>query len=962
MKNSRFTSYPALFRRHFNQSYKLRAALVLGLIALVSSLPFYSFAQGDPVVSKKSSRAYSVAPDRGALVLYRGPNGDALCRKATPQEARGMKSGTSNGLIQINHLKNQSGTAEATAAGLTIILRATAQLDANPTAKAAFVAAAAKWEALIKDPITIAIDVDFGTTFFGTPFSDATVIGATQSSQYFSPGNYPDVRARLVNHASPSELPLANALPASTVPTDLGNVNTVLVTSPLLRALGVFPADFNNDSPALTAPKIGFNSDFGFDFNPNDGPPPITAGQTDFDAVAVHEIGHALGFSSEVGDKEQTPANDLGVTIWDLFRFRPGTANLGNFGTAQRILSSGLSPTDPHVQFSGGAEIGLSTGRPNGTSGDSNQASHWRDDTLSPFLFIGIMDPRIARGARETMTANDENTIDAFGYTITATAPPPNDNFVNAQIVTGNIGSVNGTNLFATKETGEPIHSPDDFPSEKSIWYRWTAPNSGTVTMTTVGSTFDTLLAVYTGSAVNGLTLPGPNFRNDDEDNPNGILTSRVQFSAVSGTTYQIAVDGYGGDQGPVTFNWNLPGGPSPTPTPGGPNTVQFSAGTANVTEALNETANIDLTVTRTGTTTGAATVNYATTDATASERSDYLAALGTLRFAANETSKTITVFIVNDSFGENPETFNITLSAPVGCTIGSTPAAAVTITSDEITPGTNGPNPVKDPTFDSDLFVREQYVDFFNREADPSGLAFWKNQIDSCADQACREIRRINVSAAFFVSIEFQETGYLVYKAYQAALNSGEFVRLRDFLPDTQEIGRGVVIGQPGADAQLEANKVAFFNDFVQRATFVAPAAYPTTMTAAEFVDKLNANTFDPLNPGSGGALAQSQRDALVLQLSADPASPTLRAQVLRSIAQNTLFSSRQFNKAFVLMQYFGYMRRNPNDPPEFGLDFAGYNFWLGKLNSFNGNYIAAEMVKAFITSGEYKLRFGPD
>ena len=138
---------------------------------------------------------------------------------------------------------------------------------------------------------------------------------------------------------------------------------------------------------------------------------------------------------------------------------------------------------------------------------------------------------------------------------------------------------------------------------------------------------------------------------------------------------------------------------------------------------------------------------------------------------------------------------------------------------------------------------------------------------------QACREIRRVNVSAAFFVSIEFQETGYLVYKTYQASYNSGEFLKLRDFLPDLQEIGRGVVIGQPGADAQLEANKVKFFQDFVQRAKFVEPANYPTTMTAAQFVDKLNANTFDPRNPGAG-ALTQSQRDALVAQLAPNPSS----------------------------------------------------------------------------------------
>jgi hypothetical protein len=151
------------------------------------------------------------------------------------------------------------------------------------------------------------------------------------------------------------------------------------------------------------------------------------------------------------------------------------------------------------------------------------------------------------------------------------------------------------------------------------------------------------------------------------------------------------------------------------------------------------------------------------------------------------------------------------------------------------------------------------------------------------------------------------------------------------------------------------EYNKQNFFLDFVQRPAFLAPTAYPTSLTAAQFVDKLNGNTFDPLNPGAG-ALTQSERDALVNQLSPDPTSPTLRAQVLRSVSENGLFTQRQFNKAFVLMQYFGYLRRNPNATPD-----TGYNFWLGKLNQFNGNFVDAEMVKAFITSGEYFQRFGP-
>jgi hypothetical protein len=68
---------------------------------------------------------------------------------------------------------------------------------------------------------------------------------------------------------------------------------------------------------------------------------------------------------------------------------------------------------------------------------------------------------------------------------------------------------------------------------------------------------------------------------------------------------------------------------------------------------------------------------------------------------------------------------------------------------------------------------------------------------------------------------------------------------------------------------------------------------------------------------------------------------------------------NNQEFTRAFVLMQYFGYLRRNPNDAPN--SDYSGYDFWLRKLNAFNGNYIKAEMVKAFITSAEYRQRFGP-
>lgn len=142
-----------------------------------------------------------------------------------------------------------------------------------------------------------------------------------------------------------------------------------------------------------------------------------------------------------------------------------------------------------------------------------------------------------------------------------------------------------------------------------------------------------------------------------------------------------------------------------------------------------------------------------------------------------------------------------------------------------------------------------------------------------------------------------------------------------------------------------LEANKQSFINDFVLRQEFMG--VYPLSMGPSQFVDMLNSNT--------GGALTAQERDALVADLTAGLKT---RAQVLRAVAENDEFGRRQSNRAFVLMQYFGYLRRKPDDPPD--SDFAGWQFWLNKLDEFNGNFVNAEMVKAFITSGEYTHRFG--
>ncbi|HEV7475451.1 MAG TPA: hypothetical protein VGN90_15465 [Pyrinomonadaceae bacterium] len=262
--------------------------------------------------------------------------------------------------------------------------------------------------------------------------------------------------------------------------------------------------------------------------------------------------------------------------------------------------------------------------------------------------------------------------------------------------------------------------------------------------------------------------------------------------------------------------------------------------------------------------------------------------------------------------------------------------------------------NGIDDPQF----FVIQHYRDFLNREPDAGGLAFWVNEIISCGNNTqCLEVKRVNVSAAFFLSIEFQETGYLVYKFYKAAYGNlpGAPVPLTldEFLPDTQQIGQDVEVGSPNWQAKLEANKQTFAAAFVARARFTS--AFATSLTPAQLVDALYANAGVASPPAA-------ERNAAINEFggAGNTADAAASGRALRRVAENSTLSQQELNRAFVLMQYFGYLRRNPNDPPELGLNFDGYNFWLNKLNQFHGNYVEAEMVKAFITSAEYRQRFG--
>ena len=243
---------------------------------------------------------------------------------------------------------------------------------------------------------------------------------------------------------------------------------------------------------------------------------------------------------------------------------------------------------------------------------------------------------------------------------------------------------------------------------------------------------------------------------------------------------------------------------------------------------------------------------------------------------------------------------------------------------------------PVANPLDTPEYFVRQHYLDFLGREPDESGFNFWSDQILSCgSDAACIEQRTVSVSAAYFLSIEFQQTGGFVDALYRASY--GRRPSYDEFMPDSSAVAHNLIVGRSGWQEQLAANKKAFAVAWVQRAVF------------RDAYDDLNNSAYvDALISHTGTTFTSTERTALIGGLT----NFTLtRVDVLQQIAENEGFVRAKQNEMFVMMQYFGYLRRDPDE--------SGYQFWLRKLNQFNGNFEQAEMVKAFLVSGEYRARF---
>jgi len=226
----------------------------------------------------------------------------------------------------------------------------------------------------------------------------------------------------------------------------------------------------------------------------------------------------------------------------------------------------------------------------------------------------------------------------------------------------------------------------------------------------------------------------------------------------------------------------------------------------------------------------------------------------------------------------------------------------------------------------DSDFFIQQHYNDFINRMPEPQGFQAWLNIMNTCqaGNTTCD---RIEVSSAFFRSPEFQGRGYFIFRFYIAALGRNAF--FAEFMPDLRRVSGFQ------DDAQLEASKVAFVNDFVNRPEFKQKYDAVTTPTA--YVDGLLQTAGLPNHP---------LRGAWIDLLTQGKAT---RAEVLRGLMDSTEVYNKFYNTAFVVMQYFGYLRRDTD---------ILYKEWIKIMDGNGGDYRG--MISGFMNSKEYRQRFG--
>jgi hypothetical protein len=412
-------------------------------------------------------------------------------------------------------------------------------------------------------------------------------------------------------------------------------------------------------------------------------------------------------------------------------------------------------------------------------------------------------------------------------------------------------------------------------------------------------------------------------------------------------------------------------------------NVIRFSSGSYSVAENAGFKT---ITVERSGDTSQAVTVDYSSSDHSnpadfipctspgaglASSRCDFTTAMGTLRFAAGETSKSFNVLISQDNYAEGTETLELTLSNATGGAVFGVPQMAILSITDDTTEAATNP-------IDTSIeFVRSQYHDFLNREPDPPGLAFWTDNIDKCNDPArrpadltaaqCIDKQRESTAVAFFMSPEFQITGGFVYHLYKGSLTGalnydggspgsslGRFPTSLEFMRDLSTVSEGIVVNNQISGAVVEANRNRLATEFVQRPEFVAKyGGLNDTLYVEELFNTTGISTTDGEKQMLVDGLTKgTETRASVLRKVVDGTVVISEGNVQVTTSYGQAFNEQELKRVFVYMEYVGYLRRNP--------DAAGFVFWLGKLNQYHGDPFQAEMVRSFILSPEYRLRFG--
>jgi hypothetical protein len=372
--------------------------------------------------------------------------------------------------------------------------------------------------------------------------------------------------------------------------------------------------------------------------------------------------------------------------------------------------------------------------------------------------------------------------------------------------------------------------------------------------------------------------------------------------------------------------------------------TIQFSSATYGIDEA-DPSGVATITIKRAGDTSAAASVDYFTSDASAltpcqtngngiaSERCDYATQIGTLRFAAGDAQKTIQIPLINDAYVEPSESFSITLRNPQGASLGPLDKASVTVADDDTQLATQ--NPIDDQAF----FIRQQYIDFLGRVAEPAGFAFWMNRMTNCpAGQVCD---RTETSRSFFESDEFKERGFYVYKLYDALL--GRLPKYVEFVPDVSRLNG------PQTVSEQQQSKDAYLLDFINRQEFKSLYGQYLTADATAAVDA--AGFVNALCQRAG--ITPARKQTLIDNLQNNTKDPAHTLEDFIMTPELSATGTKYYDRGFITMQYFGYLRRDPEQ--------SGFDFWQGQLIGANAphRHDYRFMVGGFLQSDEYRFRF---